>query len=122
MLGNTISFSMDSHYFCPPPPLAIAALHAERIANLLTAKSDPSWPEAELQDRILEEDLDLQLKSLKAYIDDPRVEELEMPGQQRAEKLHSDMEMMDHPISVPTADDVYGATPAAQHTASVSCV
>ena len=98
----------------------IVALHAERIANFLTAKSDPSWPEAELQDRILEDDLDIQLKNLKAYINDPRVENLEMPGQQRAEKLHSDMEMMDHPLSVPTADDVYGATPEAQHTASVS--
>lgn len=94
------------------------ALHAERIANFLTAKSDPSWPEAELHDRILEEDLGLQLKSLKAYINDPRVENLEMPGQQSAEKLHSDMEMMDHPISVPSTDDVYSATPAAQHTAS----
>lgn len=73
-----------------------------------------------MQDRILEEDLELQLKSLKAYINDPRVENLEMPGQQRAEKLHSDMEMMDHPLSVPTTDDVYSATPAAQHTASVS--
>ena len=64
--------------------------------------------------------MDIQLKNLKAYINDPRVENLEMPGQQRAEKLHSDMEMMDHPISVPTTDDVYGATPEAQHTASVS--
>lgn len=107
-------------YFWIPICTTPVALHAERIANFLTAKSDPSWPEAELQDRILEDDLDIQLKNLKAYINDPRVENLEMPGQQRAEKLHSDMEMMDHPLSVPTTDDVYGATPAAQHTASVS--
>ena len=95
-------------------------LHAERITNFLTAKNDPTWPEAELQDRILEDDLDLQLSQLKAYMNDPRVEDLEMPGQQRAEKVHSDIELMDHGISVPTTSDVYSATPEAQHTASVS--
>jgi len=96
------------------------ALHAERIANSLTAKRDPSWLEAELQDRILEEDLEFQLNNLKAYINNPSAEKLEMPGQQRAEKIHSDMEMMDHGISIPTTADVYSSTPEAQHTASVS--
>jgi hypothetical protein len=64
--------------------------------------------------------LEFQLNNLKAYINNPSAEKLEMPGQQRAEKIHSDMEMMDHGISVPTTADVYSATPEAQHTASVS--
>ena len=96
-----------------------AALHAERIANFLNAKEDPTWPEAELQDRILEEDLSLQMQMLKEY-EEKNVDSMEMPGQQRAEKIHTDDVMMDLPISVPTRSDVYSASDEAKHTASVS--
>lgn len=103
-------------------PIQYPALHAERIANFLNAKEDFSWPEAELQDRILEEDLSLQMKMLRDY-EAQNVDRMEMPGQQKIEKIHSDVEMMDLPISVPTRSDVYSASVQAKHTASVSgCV
>jgi len=50
-----------------PNSFPLPALHAERIANFLNAKEDPTWPETELQDRILEEDLSLQMQMLKDY-------------------------------------------------------
>ena len=57
-----------------------------------------SWPEAELKDRLLEEDLSLQLSMLKDYINDEGA----------------------RPISVPTRADVYSVSPEAKHTATVS--
>jgi hypothetical protein len=46
------------------------ALHAERISNVLNSRSDPAWFEVELEDRILEDDLALQLSFLRDHDSD----------------------------------------------------
>lgn len=48
-------------------PYRIPALHAERISNVLNSRSDPAWFEVELEDRILEDDLALQLSFLRDH-------------------------------------------------------
>lgn len=51
-------------------PYRIPALHAERISNVLNSRSDPAWFEVELEDRILEDDLALQLSFLRDHDSD----------------------------------------------------